>query len=63
MIAYLGFSRTTEVDVDPRDLGCGAGEVPCFECEGSGIWAFMEPEIPAEPCVNCKGTGIVLISI
>ena len=63
MIAYVGALRETEVEVFPEDLGCGAGKVPCFECLGSGWWAFMEPEIPGEPCVCCKGTGYVLISI
>lgn len=63
MIAYLGSKRETEVYVEPTDLGCGAGQVPCFECGGSGIWAFMEPEIKASACVSCKGTGKVLVSV
>ena len=65
MIAYLGFKRTTEVEVCPIDLGCGAGEVACFECEGTGDWdRFMpEPTGKPDPCVCCKGTGKILISI
>ncbi len=67
MIAYLGFRRETEVVVQPIDLGCGAGEVQCFECIGSGDWTQFHPEphlFPdGLPCVTCKGTGKVLISI
>lgn len=63
MLAYAGFKRETEVLVEPEDLGCGAGRVPCFECEGYGVWDYMAPEIPAEPCTVCKGSGKVLVSI
>jgi hypothetical protein len=67
MVAYLGLDRSTEVEVDPVDLGCGAGLVTCFECGGSGDWARFHPEpdlFPdGLPCVPCKGTGKVLISI
>lgn len=67
MIAYLGFLRTTEVEVDPIDLGCGAGQVTCFECGGDGDWTKFHPEPHLFPdglaCVDCKGTGKILISI
>jgi hypothetical protein len=65
MIAYLGFKRTTEIEVEPIDLGCGAGEVACFECGGDGNWGKFAPEIVGAdcPCVECKGTGRVLVSI
>ncbi len=67
MIAYLGFLRETEVEVHPVDLGAGAGEVPCFECLGTGDWTRFHPEphlFPdGLPCVDCKGTGKVLVSI
>lgn len=67
MIAYLGFRRDTEVEVRPIDLGCGAGEVTCFECGGDGDWTKFHPDesLPpcSEPCVCCKGTGKVLVSI
>lgn len=66
MIAYLGWKRETEVEVEPIDLGCGAGEVPCFECLGTGDWTpFMpyEEQGVQHPCVACKGTGAILISI
>jgi hypothetical protein len=67
MTAYLGVSRATEVAVRPFDLGCGAGEVPCFACGGDGDWTKFYPErdklTEPLPCVACKGSGKVLISI
>ncbi|HEY5798465.1 MAG TPA: hypothetical protein VIU82_25970 [Bosea sp. (in: a-proteobacteria)] len=67
MIAYLGFSRATEVEVAPIDLGCGAGQVQCFECGGDGDWTKFHPDESLAPkslpCVDCKGTGKVLVSI
>lgn len=67
MVAYLGHSRTTEVAVEPSDLGCGAGEIPCFECGGDGDWTKFhpEPKTLSEPlkCIDCKGTGRVLVSV
>jgi hypothetical protein len=65
MIAYLGHHRNTEVDVQVKDVGCGAGRVTCFECGGDGDWTKFhpEPELGPFPCVACKGTGQVLISI
>ena len=63
MIAYLGWSRATEVEVEPIDLGCGAGQVACFECGGDGDWTKFVPELGPQQCVCCKGTGRVLISI
>ena len=72
MIAYLGRDRSHEREIDPVDLGCGAGQVACFECGGDGDWGkFLGPEMLAEvypgvdhlDCVDCKGTGRVLVSI
>jgi hypothetical protein len=63
MVAYLGEAPETEVPIDPVDIGCGAGAVPCFECGGSGWWGFAEPLEPGCPCNDCKGTGKVLVSI
>mgnify|MGYP000709281411 CR=1 FL=1 len=65
MIAYVGFLRDTEVEVTPVDVGCGAGQVPCFECGGDGDWTkyHPEPELGPFPCVDCKGTGRIYISI
>lgn len=63
MIVYCGWTRTTEVAMDVEDLGSGAGRTRCLECGGLGVWALMEPEIPASACVDCKGTGKILVSI
>lgn len=63
MDIYCGLKRETVVQLEVTDLGCGAGRIRCLECEGSGVWAFMEPEIPACPCVECKGTGHQLVSV
>lgn len=62
-VVYCGFRRETEAVCEVEDMGCGAGRIDCLECSGSGIWAFMEPEIPAGPCVVCKGAGKVLVSL
>ena len=68
MTAYVGFYRSTEVEVYPIDLGCGAGQIDCLECGGDGDWTKFHPEsetLPPNsmPCVQCKGTGKQLISI
>lgn len=65
MIAYLGFYRNTEVECEPVDMGCGAGQVDCFECGGDGDWTkyHPEPHLGPSPCVNCKGTGKIFVSI
>jgi len=63
LVVYCGWTRETEVEREIEDLGCGAGQINCLECGNSGIWNFMEPEIPAEPCVDCKGSGNTLVSI
>lgn len=64
MTVYLGWFRTTKVEVDVTDRGAGAGEITCPECGGSGLWTF-HPELDdyVEQCTPCKGTGLVLISI
>lgn len=63
MTVYCGSLRETEVILSVEDLGNGAGRIACLECYGTGLWAFMEPEIPAFPCVECKGTGKILVSV
>ena len=63
MMLYVGWKRETEITCEPVDLGCGAARIACVECDGSGVWAFMAPEVPAEPCVACKGTGAVLVGV
>jgi hypothetical protein len=73
-IAYVGFWSTTpiEVEVTEQDTERGYAYVPCFECEGTGIWDYYpkdffdyEKEIPVGKefqCINCKCTGKVLIN-
>ena len=73
-IAYLGFSRKTptEVEVAEEDIKNGYSYVPCFECEGTGIWDYYpddffnykdnSPTGKDFQCINCKGTGRVLIN-
>ena len=47
-----------------KDLGCGAGETSCMECDGSGKWPFAPYAVPPDSdCVDCKGTGKVLVSV
>lgn len=63
MTVYCGRNFATGIEREVRAVAPGVGEIDCMECEGTGWWAFMEPEIPGEPCVQCKGTGRQLISI
>lgn len=63
MIVYCGFHRTTEVEVEVKDLGLGAGEIDCLECGGDGDWTKYHPENIPTVCVECKGTGKILIAI
>ena len=63
MSVYCGWYRDTEVECYVRDLECGAGQIVCLECYGTGVWDWGEPEIPAFPCVDCKGTGRQLVSV
>lgn len=71
-IAYLGWIRTTpiEVEVTKGDIKRGYAYVPCFECEGTGIWNYYPdgyfplgyvPTRTDLSCTTCKGTGKVLI--
>ena len=62
MVVYCGKDREIEVEVEVIDIGCGAGQIPCLECNGSGTWPFM-PRGVKEVCVQCKGTGKQLIAI
>lgn len=56
-------ARTAGVEQEVVRLGPHVGETACLECEGTGWWAYAEPEIPGEDCVSCKGTGKVLIGL
>ena len=73
-IAYVGWYRETpiEVEVTEEDIKRGYAYVPCFECEGIGIWDYYpddyfdyEKDVSTGKefqCINCKGTGKVLIN-
>jgi hypothetical protein len=63
MPVYCALDCETEVARYVRDLGCGAGQIVCLECYGTGVWYWGEPVIPAFPCTDCKGTGRQLVSI
>ena len=39
----------------------GALTVLCIECEGTGVWDYMVPDVPAGPCTVCKGQGYIYI--
>ena len=61
-VAYVGFSRETEVDenIFNKDIEIGYVKVPCFECNGSKIFELPNGDI--EPCVCCKAVGKVYIN-
>lgn len=63
-VIYVGWSRNTEilVDVNEHDSEKGFTYVDCLECNGTGIWDFVE-YIQVDKCVSCKGTGKILINI
>jgi DnaJ-class molecular chaperone len=72
-IVYLGWYRETSVKVDitKEDVKRGYVFVPCFECEGTGVWNYYPDDyfpngyIPTKKelrCTTCKGTGKVLIN-
>lgn len=63
-IVYLGFERNTEIhiEVNEYDSEIGFTYVNCFECNGTGVWNFVD-YIPVDKCINCKGTGKLLINI
>jgi len=46
-----------ETEITVVDGPSGIGQCRCPECEGTGWWAYGEPEIEGAECVNCKGTG------
>lgn len=63
-ILYVGFYRNTEVsiNINKEDIFNGYKAIKCLECEGTGIWDYVD-YLPAEDCVNCKGTGTILINV
>ena len=62
MILFAGTRRDEEIPVDVRRLACGAGEIQCIECDGTGVWTVL-PDDGQVRCTTCKGTGRVLISV
>ena len=73
VVAYLGWYRETpvEVEIAKEDIKRGYSYIPCFECEGTGIWDYYPDDyfpigyVPIKTdlsCVVCKGTGKVLIN-
>lgn len=65
MDVHCALNNRTIVSRDVTPLGCGAGEIECLECRGTGDWTKYHPEPGLGPfqCVTCKGTGKQLISI
>lgn len=63
-ILYVGWSRNTEVEIEinENDSELGCTYISCVECNGTGMWDFIE-YIPVDECVGCKGTGKILISV
>lgn len=57
---WRGWDRSTPVPVVLTIVG-EYGLAPCPECEGTGWWAYAEPEVPGGPCVECKGTAEVWV--
>ena len=60
MHGYFGWYRTAIVKCKPVDKGCGAGQISCLECGGTGI--FEGPDFK-EFCVTCKSSGKIYVSI
>lgn len=59
-----GWYRNMLVSTEASDkhlAALGALQIKCLECEGRGIWDYMEPEVPIHACIVCKGTGKVYI--
>lgn len=60
---WRGQLRETPALVLVEVLDGGFGRVPCPECEGTGWWAYAEPEVPGAPCVDCKGQGRLYVAL
>lgn len=64
MTVDYGTRKQKQVFKVVKDLGCGAGETSCIECDGSGKWPFASYVVPLDiDCVDCKGSGKILVSI
>lgn len=60
---YCGWSRETIVRCKTRIVRDIAFEIPCLECDGTGVWDYFPEEIPARKCNACKGTGKQYVGI
>ena len=63
MTVYGAENNDSQIERDVIDRECGAGEVACPECGGSGDWSRYYPGPEPYPCTDCKGTGRLLVSI
>lgn len=63
-VAWLGWQRETpvEIEITIEEVAQGYALKPCFECEGTGQWAYGPPGTEG-PCVVCKGTGKNYINV
>lgn len=61
MIVWINRQKHRPIETQVIPLVAGVGEAPCPECEGTGWWAYAEPEEPGGPCVDCKGTGVMKV--
>jgi hypothetical protein len=59
MVVYFGDVAWVVGEVER--LECGAGLMPCVDCEGTGTFQGC-PSGP-EDCVPCKGTGKMFVSV
>ncbi|WP_368507489.1 hypothetical protein [Bradyrhizobium lupini] len=64
MLVYCAHNCNTEFETEVEELECGAGQIVCLECDGSGRCLFPPEMVGGElACVDCKGTGRQLVSI
>lgn len=64
MVVYCAHNCDTEFETEVEELECGAGQIVCLECDGSGRCLFPPEMVGGElACVDCKGTGRQLVSI
>ena len=60
---YCGWCRDTIVSIEPCIIDGIVFEIPCLECEGTGIWDYFTEEIPPDQCNVCKGSGRQYIGV
>lgn len=60
---YCGWRRDTIIKAEPKIVKDIVFEIPCLECEGTGVWDyFTEEELPCQ-CADCNGTGKQYVGI